>query len=547
MLELLVVLALAVASAASIVDLVTFGVMGETNDDTMYAISARSLTEGLGYTDASSGTRIQAQRFPIGYPLVLAAAGWSARHAPIEAFVERIQWVNPLIAAAFVVLVWAYLRFRHAWHPALAVAAAAVMAFNDVLRGNGRIIASDVPFALLALGSMWLSEKGETDRRWNRAWLGIGALWGVTCLFRYSGAPFVAGVGLALLLRRRWTAACYATLGLVLSWAPWLYYRLTLGGEEYGMWIGGILSQGPEQLLSNMRVVAGNTLTQLMPRLLYPAPLMLPWQASFAVGAIATALVVVGVLRWLRSPRPNEALSVPLVGAFALLMVVWWSLGFVTLGAELGLRILLGAFPLYWVMAGRLLRQTWPGPRALGTGLATVCLLAFAVVGVQGWQGNSAAKGWPGGLSELAGDTEKLLAKVEEVVPPGAKLLSSKPGQVYLYTGLACWPFPLHERDHTLLRLMRDAEIRYIVALPTYFSDPTQPTRYRLFDSSVIVINTLVERYPGLLKPRLSAANGRMGLIEIDRSKLPKAYEKAMAREKKRREALEKKAQTPAP
>lgn len=536
-LELLVVLALAFGATASIVDLISFGVMGETNDDTMYAISARSLVEGQGYTDASTGVRVQAQRFPIGYPLLLAAAAWGMRHQPVEAFVARIQWVNPVAAGLFVVLVWAYLRYRHAWHPLLAVGSAAVMAFNDVMRGNGRIVASDVPFAALALLGVWLSEKGETDRRWNKAWIGIGALWGVTCLFRYSGAPFVAGVGLALLLRRRWAASAYAVLGLALPWAPWLYYRLTQGGEEYGLWIGGILHQSPELFWSNLRVVAGNTLTQLLPRLIYPAPLTLPWMLKFGIGAAATAVVVIGILRWFR--KPGAAWSLPLVGAFTLLMTVWWSLGFVALGAELGLRIMLGAFPLYWVMAGDFLRTLWPASPRWGVAVAAAFLIGLTGVGLQGWWDFSRSKNWPGGVDSLAADTKRLLAKYPEVVPKDAILLSSKPGQVYLYTGLTCFPMPLTERDHTLLRMMlQEPRIRFIAALPTYFTDQTQPTRLRVYDSSIIVINSLTERYPGLLKPRLAAASGRMGLIEIERGKLPWAYGKAVERENARRKPL---------
>ena len=129
-LEAALVIALAVVAAIAARWLVLDGVIGELNDDAVYAMYARALLDGLGYVDTAMPEPLPATRYPIGFPALLALI--MAGAGSIEVMIERLQWVGPLTMGLTMAAVAVYFR-REARLPLFfALAGASLLALHPL-------------------------------------------------------------------------------------------------------------------------------------------------------------------------------------------------------------------------------------------------------------------------------------------------------------------------------------------------------------------------------------------------------------------------------
>ncbi|MFP5503053.1 MAG: hypothetical protein ACLGIN_11230, partial [Candidatus Sericytochromatia bacterium] len=258
--ETVLVIALAVAAAIAARWLVLDGVIGELNDDAVYAMYARALLDGLGYVDTAMPEPLPATRYPIGFPALLALI--MAGAGSIEVMIERLQWVGPLTMALTIAAVAVYFR-REARLPLFfALAGASLLALHPLTFALGTLVISDWVFTLASLPVIvFLDRKLRGDRPALGAFALGGALIAALCMLRYIGATLLVALVLVLLWQRRFKQAAAAAAGFVAAMAPWWIFRAMSGGEEYHSTLGFLLGKDGGFLLQNLGASASFLLT----------------------------------------------------------------------------------------------------------------------------------------------------------------------------------------------------------------------------------------------------------------------------------------------
>lgn len=144
--------------------------VGLFHDDGIYAATAESLAEGRGYRVISVPTEPAQSKYPMLYPLLLAAVWRMAPHFPDN--VSALQLVGT-VATACLLFGAAYLKRGLVDDDSLASDVAFVIALglSPLVTTMGVMILSDTTFAALCV-ALWLIQ-GRADRR-TSWWLTLG-------------------------------------------------------------------------------------------------------------------------------------------------------------------------------------------------------------------------------------------------------------------------------------------------------------------------------------------------------------------------------------
>ena len=214
-----------------------------TPDSATYVEGARSLAEGQGYITWRGGAEETLPRniatWPPGFSVLLAPG--------IAAGLEARESARGVLALCFVFLVvgsW-FLSRRlagaGAWREA-AIAALCLGSLTPCLLGADAVL-SDLPFAVCStwalLAALATSMEAGADKRWR--WVAVGALFGVTALFRWVGLYLGAASAVALLfaeprspLRPRLDAAVAFSMGFAGVLGSWLLRNIVTAGTPFG-------------------------------------------------------------------------------------------------------------------------------------------------------------------------------------------------------------------------------------------------------------------------------------------------------------------------
>jgi hypothetical protein len=441
--------------------------LGVFSDDGMYAVLARSLSEGRGYRfinlpGAPSGTH-----FPPVYPLLLAAI-WKI----FPAFPQNVlvfKGINALLNALAAVLAFR-LGERALGLPRWLAATAAVMggvAIPSVLLAG--MVLSEPLFLVLLLGALPVAERLRLDPTMRRALI-VGAVGGIMMLTRSIGIAFVVGTIAALLLARHWRHAVVvaaAAAVFVVPWQRWVAAHdtelpMVLRGK-YGSYTGwlarGVEAHGSqflvETLSGNLKGGARMTVEPLRPP-------RVPGSIALAMVAGAVVLAVGGWRVARRAP-----VSFLVVGAYVGVVMLW---------PFDPTRFLWGIWPVFLLLVAAAIAQLLPvvrGTRAAESrgaddqgavrdadrfrmprrafavaGIACALVLALGSVAhtVVGYQ-----KGW---YSSLAVRRERTALPVLEWVlastKPGDVVASDEESMVFLYTGRLGMPVTRFTPDEHL-------------------------------------------------------------------------------------------------
>jgi len=221
------VVALAVLAGGSLV--VVPGVAGTFQDDGVYVATARALAEGDGYRLVNLPDAPPQTRYPILYPALLSIV-WLAGN-DVHGRVVGMQALTMLLAALGVAGAGLFLvRFGYVRRASalggglLAAASPAVLYFSTQ-------VLSEMPFALMLVGTLWMAESWlRDDERTPARDFATGVLLAAPFLCRSIGvvvAPTVLGLGWLRGRSLRWVL-----VGVLLADGPWLAWTVMQSNAE---------------------------------------------------------------------------------------------------------------------------------------------------------------------------------------------------------------------------------------------------------------------------------------------------------------------------
>jgi hypothetical protein len=212
-----VLLAVYVFSALRAKPVSNFGLI---EDDSLYFSSAKALASGQGYILPSFPGEVRSTKYPILYPLVLAGVWKVDPHFPGNL---RLAVALTLVLGCLT-LVMAFLLLRR-WRglgdwPALG--AVALLGFSGHFVNVSASVMTDVPFIALLLAAIYLVERSlDREHGSGARSAGAGSLTGLLVGLRSLGIPVAAGIGLVLLLKKKYRRLawfCLPALPLTLLW-----------------------------------------------------------------------------------------------------------------------------------------------------------------------------------------------------------------------------------------------------------------------------------------------------------------------------------------
>lgn len=421
------------------------GVVGHLNDDGLYISSARALAEGRGYIYDFSPYIEPANRYPIGYPAMLAILVGLVPD-PLEQLVA-MQWHSLLhmmlfLAGGFVLLVRG-LDVK----PLLALVITGLVGLHPIVQDLGTVIMSDVPFAsvaTLALLALLRAVKGDRDR-WGLLVL-AGVLIAAATLLRYQGLMLaIAGV-LALWLARRFKAGFALGAASALPLVPWIVWVLSNKAVDYqqhfshetgGMGLLDFVREfGRSAHYLFVKGIPGAYFPGLSPTSTFDPYLVSAPPALVLLGYALSLLTLLGLGAALVRPRHVAERILALYVALTLLLVLGWNLAYTYLGYQQVVRLTLGLLPFYlyfgMTMAARLGHFLPTSRRRLLPVAAGVAL----VIGVVGALQNYATERYARELFQDRGRAySQAFAFVRARLPQDAVLGSFLAPMIHLYTG----------------------------------------------------------------------------------------------------------------
>jgi hypothetical protein len=228
---------------------------GDYGDDGLYVSAAKALATGQGYTIISLPQEQPQTLVPPFYPLLLSLI-WRAH----PQFPDNIVWMMMLSAIAtlsFLALTYHYLTrqaYATQWQAVIVVALAGIN-WRTMLHGTS--VMSEMLYAALAVGALYLSEKYEKEETGHVTGIWAGVMMGLAAVTRSSGIALLMAVLLYLMMQRKWKKAVLA-VGVaslfVLVWMVWSYANRTTAEGTNALYYAGY-SGGINQTISDLQML----------------------------------------------------------------------------------------------------------------------------------------------------------------------------------------------------------------------------------------------------------------------------------------------------
>ena len=203
-------------------------VLGDFGDDAEFLILGQGLARGDGYAWVNSPEHPAHNRYPPGYPALLAAAQLATGTArDALAAILPAKLVTAATLALALVALWRFARARLA--PAWALAALALFALDPVPIRFAVQVMSDVPYVPVLLVTLLWAEQTRRRREWWR-WAALGALLALGAYVRSIGLPAAAGVLAWAWLTAPRSRALVASAAFIALMSPWWLRDAALAG-----------------------------------------------------------------------------------------------------------------------------------------------------------------------------------------------------------------------------------------------------------------------------------------------------------------------------
>ncbi|MBM3259726.1 MAG: hypothetical protein FJY99_08280 [Candidatus Sericytochromatia bacterium] len=330
-----------------------WGIANFTNDDGTYWGSALALEAGRGYTIDFSPTQAAVDRFPPGWPLLLAMVfrlfGRGDDGIIAAQVLNLFMWAGALTLAYHAVV-------RRTGRPYWLVWGALVLlAVNPLAIETVALLMSEPLTVLLVTLALMVWHRKPTGLD-----LGVlGLLLGYAVLTRYAVLPLllVAVADAAWRLRGR---AWPILVGLALPMLPYASWWWAFRGLGYVSQAAYWSSAGWLVQIGSLLISLSRTFLQALPSLVlpglflarYPLDTDLPWSQPLLVLLALAWDVVFLVVLWRSRARTGWA-GGPLIGILAYLaLVTAWQSAFLNLKEHLPFRLLMPVLPVLLVWAG---------------------------------------------------------------------------------------------------------------------------------------------------------------------------------------------------
>lgn len=300
---------------------------GVWHDDGVYMVVGEALASGQGLTYGGVPGAPPAVKFPPGYSALLAVL-WTVLPGPGAVTLAATLLNLVFLAGAGGLLAWGL--YRHGGLPPVPAALAATVAFvsADVWR-LALVPLSEPLFVALTLGALVLAAEVGADagaRRVGRGGLvGLAAVLALAVATRSAAVAVVAGVAIALMVRRRWAAAAWAVVpaGVVFAaWSAWSGARAeTLGPEvrdvlgPYGGWLSGQMAASPAAFVAGLPEHALAVASRV-------AAILVPGASGWLLAVVAVPVAAAAATGLVRLHRTWPALPWT-VAAYLGMLLVW--------------------------------------------------------------------------------------------------------------------------------------------------------------------------------------------------------------------------------
>lgn len=459
------ILALYVFSALRVHPVATFGTSA---DDALYFSTAQALAAGKGYIIPGFPGGLQATKYPELYPLLLAGIWKINPHFPDN--VKFAVGMTLFFGCAALVLIFLMLRRWPGLDDWQALAVASLCGFSGYFLYLSACVRTEIPFTAVLLAAVLLAERRGAG---SGAAFGAGVLASLAVGLRSLGVAAVAGIGLAMLLKREyrrllWFTVAATPLTLLSLW-PALSAILNVSSRATAQpgtsgWTQTLCYYTSYACGWRMDVGAPATLAAVVLKNLKG---VLQGAGMFLLNPLATentlwSLVLVSLLGIaayvgvVRLVRKTGWHSLVIVFTFYLLVILPWP--------YTPERFLLTFLPLLfgglWLefrhLAGLIAEHLRPihstGERVTA-GLLAVAGLTVAALVVMNY-----TRAVPAEVAGLAASNEEMLAGergaydwVRQHAAPGASIIAYEDGLLYLYTGHpSILPIMAHTQDFYL-------------------------------------------------------------------------------------------------
>lgn len=451
----------------------TFNTKPDLNGDNFsYYIYATSLATGHGYSDLSHPSMGPTSNFPPGYPLLMA---------PLRVMTDSIvaqKWLNELfVLGGILLLFFTLLQLGMRWDISLAASAAGLFCprlwhFSTMMMSEASFFFTSA-LVFYALARLYAGKEEDDEPISWRSELRSPWLWVMICMLvlnyhiRTQGLALVAGVGLLLLIRRRWVALLTTAAGFVIGCIPYMLRNKLLGlnGNRY---IDTIMLSNPFQpdagTLTISEVIGRffQTLKMLVfnaiPNTIFPYIDVNCDNPEYSLGIYVTGAIVLAVI---------------LIGYWRTDRLRWGLMGY--LAATLGLisifstpsgnRYITSVLPL---LAAGLLCGVWQiaewichkHPKVLFPGVALLLCLTFigAKEGIES-EVQQAKQKYPPQYVQFF----SLGKQLKKIAPEGSVVCSRKPQMFWMQSGLPGVNYKYTKDAKELILDLADKKVDYVV------------------------------------------------------------------------------------
>lgn len=360
--------------------------VGLFHDDGLYVLGGQSIARGEGHRIASLPGEPAQTKYPFLLSALLACIWKFAPEFPANA--RWLQGVGLLSGALLIPLTYRFARRGLGLDARLAMGSALLVASSPVLFGVVSWVLTELPFAVVALAALLLTEP-STDAAETPVWRSAlaGGLSGAGILLKSQGVVLGVALVAAALSRRQWRQACVLLTCIAPGPISWWLFRVRHVSEpdswllHYYVTYDYFLPHWTREGLASLQAIVPVNLAESWRALFALSPVGGFEPGSWGSASVAVGLACALVLVWYRGARATAIFFVLMIASTVL--VPWMPLRFLVpllplvvtflvLLAAAGTRRLAAAWNADEALAGH-------RSRTLAAGLIGVALVANAV------------------------------------------------------------------------------------------------------------------------------------------------------------------------
>ena len=488
----------------------TFNEKPDLNGDNFcYYIYASSLASGQGYCDLSAPGSPATNNFPPGYPILMTPLRMIT-----DSFVAQ-KWLNEVFVLLALLLLYFGLM-RTGLPTVISFTAAVSGAFLPRLFHFSTMMMSEASFLFTSVVVLYcLIRMAEKEQSW---WSELKSPWLYLMIvavvinyhIRTQGLAMIAGVLLALLIRKRWAATGLTALGFILGALPWKLRNAALGlnGNRYMDAMMQANPWRPEEGTLTVTEMIGRffdtlqmLLFQAIPNTVFPFFQTNPDQPTYTfgiylTGALLVALMVYGCWntgKW----------------RWVLLAYIAATLGLISLfSTPSGSRYITTILPLLsaveFIGLWKLVTLIPKRPKWLDTAAAIALLLVlFTCKAGMEEEHKMSQQRFPRQYKQFFAIGEQ----VKKKTPAGTVVCSRKPQMFYLYSDRPGVVYKFTQNAEELLAHLVEKNVDFVILDALGYSS----TPYYLFPA--------IQKYPQYFAPIIHYEDTHTYLLRFMRDK----------------------------